>query len=97
MHESEHKPVTDYNIPDIEFLHITHPSTTYEAIRDAVAYAYRETEINLDGPWIDHRYEHLNGYLAGRQLPMDVREMIRQMPVLFTADRLTVFDWQRRN
>jgi hypothetical protein len=66
-------------------------------MRDAVAYAYGETGIHLNGSWIEHRYEHLNEHLAERQLPMDAREMLRQRAVLFTADRLTVFDWQRCN
>lgn len=96
-HESLNTAATDYSITEVEFLHVTHPSTTYDAIRDAVAHAYRETGINLEGRWIQHRYEHLNEYLAGRQLPMDVRYMIRQRSVLSAMGGLTVFAGQRCN
>ena len=95
-HESPNSPTSDYNIPEVEFLHVTHPSTTYEAIREAVAHAYRETGIDLKGPWIEHRYEHLNSYLAGRKLPMHAGKKFREWPVLFTAEGLTVLGWKYR-
>lgn len=82
---------------EIQLLHNFHPAEmTYLLIGEAIAFAHMETGINLEGPWINHKYKYHHEEMD-RQLPTrSLTEPRTQEVIIFGGVGLTVFDGSLR-